>query len=167
MNPKSPLPAPSPEDLGEVARSISGSRWAALATLGGDGAPQASWVAYVPDPAARELLLHLSRLAAHTGNLLAQPRAGLGISAADRGEGDPQTLPRVSLQGTAEAVARDDPAWPGLRARYIDRLPDAAPLFDFPDFVLFRFRIESGRWVGGFGRIFDFDPATLPTRTAA
>ena len=151
------------DDLQAARRLVLESRWAALATVDSDGAPHASWVAYVPEPGSGNLLLHLSGLAAHTGNLLAEPRAALGISAVDSGVGDPQTLPRVTLQGRAEVLDRDSAAWSAAGKHYIERLPDAAPLFGFADFVLFRFVVVGGRYVGGFARAFDLGKDILDT----
>ena len=56
----------------KLARLIRGGRWAALATYG-DGAPLASMAAYACEPGFAGFLLHLSRLSAHTRNLL-RPR---------------------------------------------------------------------------------------------
>jgi putative heme iron utilization protein len=135
----------------EVARLIAGQRWGTLATLD-DGAPLASMVAYAIEPGMSGLLFFLSGLSAHTRNLLADPRASLAVGEPDRGEGDPQTLPRVSLQGQALPIERDDPAFESAWSSYVARFPDAAPRLELADFVLFRFRFEDARYVGGFAR---------------
>lgn len=61
-------------DQAAVARLIRSQRWAALATLK-QGAPFASLVAYAPEPDFSGFVLHLSRLAPHTQNLLGDPHA--------------------------------------------------------------------------------------------
>jgi putative heme iron utilization protein len=71
-----------------MAGLIRSRRWAALATQGPEG-PEASWVAYVPEADFDGFLLHLSTLAAHTRNLLADPRVGLAISEPERDSEDP------------------------------------------------------------------------------
>lgn len=135
----------------DIARLVLKQRWGALATLD-SGAPLASMVAYAPEPDLSGLLLFLSGLSVHTQNLLADPRASLAVSEPDSGTGDPQTLPRVSLQGAAAVIARESagfgPAW----ARYVERFPDAAPRLDLGDFQLFRLTPAEARYVGGFAR---------------
>jgi putative heme iron utilization protein len=131
-------------------------RWAALATVE-RGQPLASMVAYAPVPHLSGFLLHLSRLAPHTGDLLETGRASLAISQNDPGEGDPQTLERVSVLGPVHPVTRDGCDYAALRACYLEWLPTAEPLFGFSDSVLFRLMVEEARYVGGFGQVFKLD----------
>jgi heme iron utilization protein len=42
---------------------------------------------------------------------------------------------------------------PAVRQRYLARLPSAAQYADFGDFAFWRLEIESGHFIGGFGRI--------------
>jgi hypothetical protein len=135
----------------EIARLVLGQRWAAVATLD-DGHPLASMVAYAVEPGLEGLLFFLSGLSRHTRNLVADGRASLAISAQDTGEGDPQTLPRVTLNGLAEVLARTDPRFAGAAACYVARFPAAASRFDLGDFLLFRFLVTDARYVGGFAR---------------
>ena len=135
---------------------VRAQRWAALATVE-RGEPLASMVAYALMPDASGFLLHLSRLAPHTRNLLKAGRASLAISQNDPGEGDPQTLERVSLLGPVQPVVRDGRDYVSLRACYLERLPTAEPLFEFSDFVLFWVIVEEARYVGGFAQAFNLD----------
>lgn len=144
------------EQFARLAQLLTQQRWAALATIDGAGAPMASMVGYVMSDEFDGAVLHLSRLAAHTRNLLANPRAALAVSEPDSGSGDPQRLPRASLQGTVESIGRESLAYPACRAAYLQRLPDSAQLFDFSDFLLFRLVIEEIRFVGGFGQAFTY-----------
>jgi putative heme iron utilization protein len=82
----------------DAARPILTRRWAALATLTDNG-PSASMVAYAPEPDLSSLLLFLSGLSQHTRNLLEEPRVALVVTEPDSGEGDPQTLARLSVKG--------------------------------------------------------------------
>lgn len=135
----------------DAARLMMGQRWAALATLGEDG-PAAAMVAYAPAPDSNSLLLFLSGLSEHTRNLAAGTRVALVISETDAGTGDPQTLGRLSLKGTAGVVERTAPGFSVLWQEYVSRLPDAAPLLALGDFSLFRIAISEARYVGGFAR---------------
>jgi hypothetical protein len=94
-------------------------------------------------------------------NLLTRGRGSLVISEPDRGEGDPQMLARLTVSGPVEAVGRDDPRYDALRARYLARLPSAAPLFAFGDFGLFLLRFEAAHYVGGFARAYALSAAEL------
>lgn len=149
------------DELGNLAALLRTQRWASLATTNADGQPSASMVAYAVEPDFKGVLLHLSRLAEHTGNLLERPMAALAISEPDPGTGDPQQLARVSLQGPVETVGRESRGFAAARDIYLARLPTAAPLFDFPDFVLFRLRSEKARFVGGFARAHSYGAADL------
>ena len=60
--------------------------------------------------------------------------------------------PRRSRPRAAYAVAR---------ACYLSRLSAAAPLFDFPDFALFRFVPSEARYIGGFARAYTLTPEHL------
>jgi hypothetical protein len=137
-----------------VRQLLVEQRWAALATLGEDGRPMASFVAYVPEPGFNGFLLHVSRLAAHTRNLLARPAVALGISDADTGEGDPQLLARITIHGSVSVIQRGTADYLASRELYVEKLPQAEQLFGFEDFVLVRLYPHEARFVGGFAQAF-------------
>lgn len=136
---------------------VCAQRWVSLATLCEDGAPLASSVACAISPGADGFLLHLSRLAEHTRNLLERPAAGLVIGKPDGGAGDPQTLPRFSIQGTATLRPADSSGYKLARQAYVARLPHSEPRFEFSDFELFLLSAVRGQYVGGFARAFTLD----------
>jgi len=142
-----------------LAHLVFGNRWGTLATAR-ENRPLASNVAYVAE-ASDGFLFHISQLAWHTKNLLENPQASLSVSEVDSGEGDPQTLARVSLQGSVMAVSRDDDVYKAVQAQYLEALPDAQQLFSFADFILFRFTVDQVRFVAGFGRSFTLSAETL------
>jgi putative heme iron utilization protein len=143
------------EEQGRHLRQLLGEqRWAALATLGEDGDPSASFVAYVPEPGFNGFLLHVSRLAAHTRNLLARPAVALAISETDTGKGDPQLLARITIHGSASEIQRGTADYLAARELYVAKLPQAAQLFGFEDFVLVRLFPHQVRYVGGFAQAF-------------
>jgi putative heme iron utilization protein len=150
-----------PEDRHKLAALLRAGRWAALATAR-DNEPLASWVAVVAEPGSGAFLLHLSRLAPHTRYLETNPRAALAFSEPDAALGaDPQTLARVSLQGTMRALDPDGPDYRAARACYLARLPHAEVQFGLGDFRLWRFVPSGGRYVPGFGRVHRLDPGLL------
>ncbi len=149
------LPAGNRLALRHVAR---GARKAALAT-NLDGRPYVSLVTVAMDHDLSPILL-LSRLADHTRALLADPRAALLLDGTE-GHANPQTGPRVTLTGLAE----EDPA-PSLRRRFLARHPAAALYADFPDFAIWRLRLERAHFVGGFGRAVWFNAPLVPEAKA-
>jgi len=152
-------------DAAKLARLFTGQRWAALATQG-PAEPLASMVAYAPLGDASGVLLHLSRLARHTGNLQERPWASLVVSEPDPGVGDPQTLARLTLSGPVEAISREDSRYGGLRTHYLARLPSAELLFGFADFGLFLLRVAEVNYVGGFARAYTLDAASFAREVA-
>jgi len=150
----------------QLAQLINNHRWACLATLH-EGAPYASFVAYVPDEDFSGFLIHVSCLAPHTQNLLADARATLAITEQDQGKGDPQTLMRVSIQGRVIGLERDSSDYQRARMLYLRRLPDAGQLFTFSDFILFRFIPLQIRFVAGFARTWDMSPEQLQSAAGA
>ncbi len=138
-----------PLDPAQLAQLLRGQRWACLGTQGKQQ-PYVSWVAFVAEADFSGLVLHLSRLAKHTRNLEAEPLVSLALSEMDDGQGDPQQLARLTLQGRVEPIARDDERYEELKTLYLTHLPDAEMMFQFSDFCLYRFSPESGRYVEGF-----------------
>jgi putative heme iron utilization protein len=142
------------------ARLLASSRWAALAVVV-EGAPAAAMTSYALAPDGTALYVHLSQMALHTRALLEEPRAALVVSAPDPGDGDPQTLARLSLSGVALALVPGTPEYEAGRSAYVGRFPGAEERFALADFVLFRFEAAEARWVGGFGRALRMSGAQL------
>jgi putative heme iron utilization protein len=138
-----------------LRRVVRACRKAALATIlaapAGDGRmPYASLVTVAVDHDLAPILL-LSGLADHTRNIAADPRVSLLFDGTAH-RANPQTGPRVTLQGTA---ARSDD--PRLRARFLARLPAAAEYAGFGDFAFYRVAPERVHFVGGFARAVWFE----------
>ncbi len=128
---------------------------ATLATLTLSGGPFASYVVTAPGEGDAPLML-LSDLAEHTKNLARDSRASLLFVREPEPGSEAMTAARLTLVGRASK----DPD-PKSRARYVARHPDAARYAGFADFSLYRFEVEAGHLVAGFGRIVGFTPAEL------
>jgi putative heme iron utilization protein len=89
------------------------------------------------------------------------PRASLLITETDDLRADPQTLARVSLQGTAEMHPRTDPGYDHARHIYLARFPEAEQLFSLEDFNIWKITPQSGRFVAGFARAYNLAPEVL------
>jgi heme iron utilization protein len=144
--PARPLPADAaPFDAIGLSRSLLRSiRAGALATLEPDGAPFASLVTIATDVDGTPLML-LSRLSAHTRNLLAEPRCSLLF--AQGGKGDPLAHPRLTVVGRAAQTSETR-----ARERFLARHPKAKLYADFPDFGFFALTPEAGHLNGGFAK---------------
>jgi hypothetical protein len=128
----------------------------ALATLDrATGHPYASLVTVATGVDGTPLLL-ISRLALHTQNLAADPRASLLVETGDMAT-DPLAAGRVTVIGRAE-VTPD----PQARSRFLARQPAAEMYAGFADFAFWRLVPERAHFVGGFGRIVPLEaPAIL------
>jgi putative heme iron utilization protein len=123
---------------------LRGARAGTLATSAA-GQPFASLVTPACAPDLSVLLL-LSRLSEHTRHLMADPRCSVLVSG-PAATVNPQTAPRVTVTGVAEAI--DDPA---AKARFLAVHPYASLYADFGDFGMWRIKPVQALLVGGFAR---------------
>lgn len=129
-------------------------RVGALGTLDpATGFPFVSLTSVATDLDGTPIIL-ISRLSAHTQNILADHRTSLML--AQGGKGDPLAHPRLSLQVIAERA--DEPR---LRRRFLARHPKAQLYVDFPDFAFFRLKPVTLHLNGGFARAFDGDATPI------
>ncbi len=137
------------------------TRVAALGTLGDDGAPMVSMVPFAIAPSVPALVLHVSALAAHTGNMARQPAVSLLVMQAERAGEPVHALPRVTLHGRAETVSRDDSRHATVRQAYLYRFPDTEPMMELGDFRLLLVHLTQARQVAGFGAARSVEAAEL------
>lgn len=149
-----------------LTRLLRHQRTAALGTLY-EGAPLVSLVLYLPNVDFSAFYLHLSRLAQHTQAILRDPQVSLMIAEPDTGQQDPQTLARVSLQGVASILSPTDVEHEIVRAAYVQHFPTAAMTVSLGDFAFYQVEPQRGRFVAGFGQIFNLTGATLQAAALA
>jgi putative heme iron utilization protein len=130
---------------------------AALGTVH-QGHPFVSMVPFAFTPNGRALVVHVSRLAAHTGNTHRDRHVSVLVMEPEGPGKMPQSLARVTIQGEARAVENGDPEYGRAREAYLDRFPDAAGLFELADFSLFLIGVTSARLVGGFAQATSLSP---------
>jgi len=148
---------------------IAGRRTAALGTLQAEAPdqPSVSMVPYAVLPGSGSLVLHISSLAGHTRNLLAQPRVSLLVTAPEV-EGEPvHALPRVSLEGLARLPERGSAEWEAARTAYLARFPEAEPMTQLGDFRFVLVALGGARQVAGFGAARSVDAERLARLLAA
>ena len=150
---KQPPLLPTTGDAVRLAKSLLRmARHAANATLdAGTGAPRASRVGMSTDADGTPTLL-ISRLAPHTGALLADPRCSLLVG--EPGKGDPLAHARISLACRAVELPRGSPDGDRVAARYLTHNPKAKLYAGLGDFSFFRLEVESASLNGGFGRAY-------------
>lgn len=151
------------QPVDEAARALAGrliaeARQGALGVMLG-GRPFVTRVAVATDDAGMPVTL-ISDLAPHTDALRRDPDASLLIGEWP-GKGDPLAFPRLTLDVTAEFVARDASGHGALRDRYLACQPKSRLYIDFGDFHLVRLRPGGGLLNGGFGKAFRLTAADL------
>src|SRR5262245_61150310 len=138
-------------DLRVVLRQlIHGKMIAALGTLH-QQAPFVSMVTYAVATNG-DFILHVSRLASHTRDMLDHPDVSLLITESEASVKMPQALARVTVQGRAQMLERDSQRHIDAQEIYLSRFPDAASLFEFSDFNIFIIKPVSVRVIAGFGQ---------------
>jgi heme oxygenase (biliverdin-IX-beta and delta-forming) len=135
----------------QMARLVRERSTAALGTLHA-GAPFVSMVPYAIAADGSGFVIHVSKLAAHTKDMLADARVSLLVAEAEGMGRSPLALARVSVQGTARRIPSGSPDLSGCSAAYLARFPEAEPMFGFADFSIFLIRPDSARFVAGFGQ---------------
>lgn len=124
-----------------VARQKTG----ALGTVESAGHPYVSLVAFAMD--GTDPVFLISKLAEHTKNLAADPRASLLI--AEDLTSDSLANARVTLLGSCRRL--DDAG--AVRDAFLAAHPSAERYVGFADFAFYRLEVERLRYVGGFGRM--------------
>jgi putative heme iron utilization protein len=120
-----------------------------------------SFVSMVPFAmlgAGAGFVIHVSQLASHTKDMLADPDVSLLVTAVRHAGAPAQATARITVQGRAIQCARGTPDEEAARAAYFDRFPESEPMFGFGDFSLFVIEPVSIRFVGGFAQARTLSP---------
>jgi hypothetical protein len=150
----------SPEHAAQLAGLVRGRSVGALGTLHA-GAPFVSMVPYAILPDGSAFVVHVSRLAAHTKDMLAHPQVSLLVMQPEGKGQAPQALARVSVQGEASEMQKGSDGERDCRGAYLSRFPEAAPLTEFGDFSFFAIRPSQARFVAGFAQAMSVTGETL------
>jgi putative heme iron utilization protein len=143
-----------------LARLLRTTRIAALGTIR-NGETNLAMMAVAVEEDFSAFYIHISKLGKHTGDMEKDPHVSLLLAEADDDRADPQTLARLSLNGTAEPLPRDSSDYPRVKELYLKRFPESEKLFSFGDFNMWKIIPKSGRFVAGFGKAFNIVPETL------
>jgi hypothetical protein len=112
-------------------------------------------------------LIHASGLARHSRGLQDGAPFALLIHDLLATAADALQVPRVSLQGTVELVAKGGPAYDEGRDAYLARFPSSATTFGLGDFDLYWLHFERGRYVAGFAQAVNLNEKNLRELAAA
>ncbi len=143
-----------------LAHLLRSTRIAALGTIH-EGEPNQAMVAIACENDFSAFYIHVSKLGKHTTDMEGNPHVSLLLTETDDQRADPQTLMRVSLNGTAEMILQNASDYVRIKNLYLQRFPEAEQLFSLGDFNLWKITPKSGRFVAGFGRAFNLVPETL------
>lgn len=158
--PDTPIRAATPEAIAQVKTLIQDARFCALAVIHPDTQmPHATRIALGTTPSGTPMTL-ISDLSLHTSALRENPNCSLLVGEPED-KGDPLTHPRVTLQATAQFIARDQAIKAGLRAHYLTTHPKSKLYIDFADFNFVTFDILSADLNGGFGKAFSLTAQDL------
>ncbi|MDD2728701.1 MAG: pyridoxamine 5'-phosphate oxidase family protein [Malikia sp.] len=140
-----------PRLMRAIGALLRGQRVAALATLEADGSPFVSMVPFATEPEQACLVLHVSALAQHTGNMARDPRISLLVMQAEQADQPVHALPRLSLLGRAGTPEPGGASWAACRVAYLARFPEAEPMTRLGDFRFVAIELSGARQIAGFG----------------
>lgn len=149
-----------PDLIRKLRELVEAQTVASLGTLH-EGAPYVSMVPFALLAGAPAFVIHVSGLAAHTRDMLANPQVSLMVMAVPSPEVPPQALARVTFQGEAAPIPEDAPIHRAAKHAYLARFPSSAQTFELGDFALFAIRPTSARFVGGFAQAKTLGPEGL------
>jgi heme iron utilization protein len=135
----------------ELRSLLTRQRTAALGTLDETGAAFVSMVPFAIDADHRSLVIHVSALAAHSGNLQRSPRASLLVCTSEVAGEPVHALPRATMDVRAAFSEPDSPMNAACRQAYLARFPEAEPMTKLGDFRFVQLTPLGARQVAGFG----------------
>ncbi len=121
-----------------------------IATASPEGDPDISYAPFVLDETGA-ICVYVSQLARHTQNLLERPTVSLMFIAGEQDSRNLFARQRLILQCSAEPVTGAE-AEPVLQQMQKQLGKTVELLRSLPDFLLFRFDVETGSYIRGFGQ---------------
>ena len=150
----------TPEDRELLRDLLTRQRVLSLGVLV-NGEPYVGLLPFAMLPDLSAALVHASGLARHTAGLQTDAPFSLLIHLSDTQEADALQLPRVTLRGKVSLLAKDGQEYAAGRALYLAKFPDSEQTFALGDFNLYTLVVASGRFVAGFGRIYNLSATSL------
>ncbi len=147
--------APNKKDLQIEAQTFQKSFESVhLATISADGKPHASYAPCVVDEAGATYIF-ISGLARHTQNLRNNPNASLLFLETEENSPNIFARQRLNLDCQASTISRSIEDWQHIINQFETKFGNIINLLkSLPDFQLFRFDVEGGSFVKGFGQAY-------------
>jgi len=135
------------EALRNQARSLI------MATVDESSVPRTSYAPFVRDSGC--FYVYLSRLSEHTTELIDIPVVSIMLIEDEAAAGQIFARKRLSYLCESQIVAGDEDGYDAILQLLTSRFGNVMILLQsLPDFVLFRFKPVSGRFVTGFGKAY-------------
>lgn len=132
-----------------------------LATLDAAGEPAISYAPFVQDQAGN-FYIFVSGLASHTQDILRHPQVAVMLVEDEQEARQIFARTRASYRCEVEVVAREEVAFGQMLDAMEARFSNVVSLLrGLGDFVLFRLKPQTGRFVMGFGQAFVLAGADL------
>ena len=125
------------------------------------GEPYVSMVPFALLPREAAFVIHVSRLAAHTKDMLESPAVSLLVVAPASAVTPPQATARVTIHADATPLPASGAAHAEAKKAYLERFPESEMMFELADFSLFALKPRSIRFVGGFAQAKTITPEGL------
>ncbi|MBW4592730.1 MAG: pyridoxamine 5'-phosphate oxidase family protein [Brasilonema angustatum HA4187-MV1] len=136
-----------------------------ISTVSADNTPNASYAPFVIDD-SRNIYIYVSGLSTHTQNLHAVPKASVLFIDDESQTKQIFARSRLTFDCTATLVERETDLWKQIVDSFEARFGEMIQILrDLADFRIFQLTPSKGRFVIGFGAIYDVDPNDLSTLT--
>ena len=149
-----------PEQAKKLAKLLTTERVGVLGVLV-DEAPYTGLVPFAFPLGFQSLIIHASDLARHSAGLYDGASFSFLIYEPDDPNVNPLQVVRASLQGRVAKLVRETAAYETAKQVYLHKYPESAQIFGFGDFHLYDLQINKGRFVAGFGQIFNLNRDNL------
>ncbi|MEM8810123.1 MAG: pyridoxamine 5'-phosphate oxidase family protein [Cyanobacteria bacterium P01_G01_bin.38] len=132
-----------------------------LSTVDADGAPHASYAPFVMG-SDKQIYIYVSGLAAHTGNLKRSGQASVLFIEDESKTEQSFARRRLTYQCGAAVLARESARWDAIASQFERRFGDIIDILKgLADFEIFQLAPRSGRFVLGFGAVYQVSPDDL------
>ena len=147
----------------QLAQLLTTQQTLQLATLDTNGKPAISYAPFIRDEMG-DFYIFISGLASHTQDLLRHPNVAVMLIADEQDTRQIFARTRATYQCSAAVVARETPEATSLLDAMQARFGEVVGVLrGLGDFVLFRLKPQSGRFVMGFGQAFTLTGDGLQT----
>ncbi|TAE58246.1 MAG: HugZ family protein [Nostocales cyanobacterium] len=126
-----------------------------ISTVNSQGIPNASYTPFVMD-AAKNIYIYVSGLAIHTTNIESHPYVSVLFIDDEAKTANIFARRRLSFDSTASLITRETEAWNQIVDKFQAKFGDIIEMLrSLPDFRILKLTPREGRFVVGFGSIYN------------